>query len=199
MTETQLKYRIAMNETKLTKITCGSFYIIPKEYIGGDQALHIIEIIEDMKKKKALSTDIVEFMINEKIPFSLKPRRMKEVSLKKNISNYFSIKYAQRALDLTDKGYGFIDIGIFAIVYDYASMPDQQRRMVESFLKDLPDDDRTDSIVAIMKLLVDTFHVKTCMDFQYRLVLNPIENLQVWFATKRYNCKAKKNHLLLKI
>lgn len=188
-----------MNETKLTKITCGSFYIIPKEHIGGDQALHIIEIIEDMKKKKALSTDIVEFMIDEKIPFSLKPRRMKEVSLKKNISNYFSIKYAQRALDLTDKGYGYIDIGIFAIVYDYTSMTNQQRKMVESFLKDLPDGNRTDSIVAIMKLLVDTFHVKTCMDFQYRLVLNPIENLQVWFATKRYNRKAKKNHLLLKI
>lgn len=199
MTETQFKYQIAMNDMKLTKITCGSFYIIPKEYIGGDQAIHIVEIIEEIKKKKALSTDIVQFMIDEKIPFSLKPRYMKEVSLKKNIANYFSIRYAQRALDLTDKGYGCIDIGIFAIIYDYTSMTDQQKKIVESFMMDLPDGDRIDSIIAIMQLLVDTFHVNTCMDFQYRLSLNPIENLQVWVATKRYNHKAKQNHLLLKI
>lgn len=199
MTETQLKYRIAMNGDTLTKITCGSFYIIPKEHIGGEQAIHIVELIEDMKKKKALSTDIVEYMINEKIPFSLKPRYMKEVNLKKNIANYFSVRYAQRVLYLTDRGYGCIDVGLFDIIYDHASMTDQQKKIVESFMKDLPDGDRIDTIVAIMQLLVDTFRVSTCMDFQYRLSLNPIENLQVWLATKRYNHKAKQNHLLLKI
>lgn len=199
MTETQFKYQIAMNDMKLTKITCGSFYIIPKEYIGGDQAIHIVEIIEDMKKKKALSTDIVQFMIDEKIPFSLKYRYMKEVSIKKNITNYFSIRYAQRTLNLTDKGYGCIDTGIITIIYDHNSMTDQQKKIVESFMNDMSNGDRIDIIIAIMKLLVDTFHVSTCMDFQYRLSLNPIENLQVWIATKRYNHKAKQNHLLLKI
>lgn len=199
MTETQFKYQIAMNDMKLTKITCGSFYIIPKEYIGGDQAIHIVEIIEDMKKKKALSTDIVQFMIDEKIPFSLKYRYMKEVSIKKNIANYFSIRYAQRTLNLTDKGYSCIDTGIITIIYDHNSMTDQQKKIVESFMNDMSNGDRIDIIIAIMKLLVDTFHVSTCMDFQYRLSLNPIENLQVWIATKRYNHKAKQNHLLLKI
>lgn len=87
MNLTQMKYNICYNNMRICNVAFSCVKIVFNEPLGGDIGAELIELIQKTNEDATNKWDIIQYLEEKKIPYDLKFRYLKSLSLWDNLHN----------------------------------------------------------------------------------------------------------------
>lgn len=87
MNLTQMKYNICYNNMLIHNVAFSCVKIVFNEPLGGDIGAGLIELIQKANEDATNKWDIIQYLEEKKIPYDLKFRYLKNLSLRDNLHN----------------------------------------------------------------------------------------------------------------
>lgn len=198
MNLTQMKYNICYNNMWIREVAFSCVKVVFNEPLGGDIGAELIGLIQKANEDATNKWDIIQYLKEKKIPYDLKFRYLKNLSLRDNLYNRKIAKAAAVLHKYQQNGYANISYLNHNFFFSMDKLSKEQQRKFISMVEDARQrnfegfvdlveyiSNETDSDIRMMYFLDNTF--------------SPIKNLMMLRAIHTFNRQAKKEKKLIRL
>ena len=198
MNLTQMKYNICYNNMRICNLAFGCVKIVFNEPLGGDIGAEVIGLIQKANEDTANKWDIIQYLEEKKIPYDLKFRYLKSLSLWDNLHNKKIAKAAAVLHKYQQNGYTNISYLNHNFFFSMNKLSKEQQKKFVSMVEEARQRD-FDGFVDLVKYISNETGSDIRMVYFWDNSFSPTKNLKMLRAIHKFNCQVKKEKKLIKL
>lgn len=198
MNLTQMKYNICYNNMWIRDVAFNCVKIVFHEPLGGDIGAELIGLIQKANEDATNKWDIIQYLKEKKIPYDLKFRYLKNLSLRDNLYNWKIAKAAAVLHKYQQNGYTNISYLNHNLFFSMDKLSKEQQEKFISMVEEA----RQRNFGGFVDLVE---YVSNETDSDIRMVyfwdnaFSPVKNLMMLRTIHKFNRQAKKEKKLIRL
>lgn len=198
MNLTQMKYNICYNNMRICNVAFSCVKIVFNEPLGGDIGAELIELIQKTNEDATNKWDIIQYLEEKKIPYDLKFRYLKNLSLRDNLYNRKIAKAAAVLHKYQQNGYTNISYLNHNFFFSMNKLSKEQQKKFISMVEEARQRD-FDGFIDLVKYISNETGSDIRMEYFWDNSFFPTKNLKMLRAIHKFNCQAKKEKKLIEL
>ena len=198
MNLTQMKYNICYNNMWIREVAFSCIKVVFNEPLGGDIGAELIGLIQKTNEDATNKWDIIQYLKEKKIPYDLKFRYLKNLSLRDNLYNWKIAKAAAVLHKYQQNGYTNISYLNHNLFFSMDKLSKEQQEKFISMVEEA----RQRNFGGFVDLVE---YVSNETDSDIRMVyfwdnaFSPVKNLMMLRTIHKFNRQAKKEKKLIRL
>lgn len=198
MNLTQMKYNICYNNMWIREVAFSCVKIVFHEPLGGDIGAELIGLIQKANEDATNKWDIIQYLKEKKIPYDLKFRYLKNLSLRDNLYNWKIAKAAAVLHKYQQNSYTNISYLNHNLFFSMDKLSKEQQEKFISMVEEA----RQRNFGGFVDLVE---YVSNETDSDIRMVyfwdnaFSPVKNLMMLRTIHKFNRQAKKEKKLIRL
>ena len=198
MNLTQMKYNICYNNMWIRDVAFNCVKIVFHEPLGGDIGAELIGLIQKTNEDATNKWDIIQYLKEKKIPYDLKFRYLKDLSLRDNLHNRKITKAAVVLHKYQQNGYTNISYLNHNFFFSMDKLSKEQQEKFTSMVKEARQRN-FDGFVDLVKYISIETDSDVRMVYFWDNAFSPIKNLRMRKSIHKFNYEARKEKKLIKL
>lgn len=198
MNLTQMKYNIYYNNMRICNVAFSCVKIVFNEPLGGDIGAELIELIQKANEDTTNKWDTIQYLEEKKIPYDLKFRYLKNLSLQDNLYNRKIAKAAAVLHKYQQNGYTNISYLNHNFFFSMDKLSKEQQEKFTSMVKEARQRN-FDGFVDLVKYISNETGSDVRMVYFWDNAFSPIKNLRMLKSIHKFNYEARKEKKLIKL
>lgn len=198
MNLTQMKYNICYNNMWIRDVAFNCVKIVFHEPLGGDIGAELIGLIQKTNEDATNKWDIIQYLKEKKIPYDLKFRYLKDLSLRDNLHNRKNAKAAAVLHKYQQNGYTNISYLNHNFFFSMDKLSKEQQEKFTSMVKEARQRN-FDGFVDLVKYISNETDSDVRMVYFWNNAFSPIKNLRMRKSIHKFNYEARKEKKLIKL
>lgn len=198
MNMTQMKYNICYNNMRICNVAFGCVKVVFHEPLGGDIGAELIELIQKANEGATNKWDTIQYLEEKKIPYDLKFRYLKNLSLRDNLYNRKIAKAAAVLHKYQQNGYTNISYLNHNFFFSMDKLSKEQQEKFTSMVKEARQRN-FDGFVDLVKYISNETGSDIRMVYFWDNAFSPIKNLRMLKSIHKFNYEARKEKKLIKL
>lgn len=198
MNLTQMKYNICYNNMRICNVAFSCVKIVFNEPLGGDIGAELIELIQKTNEDATNKWDIIQYLEEKKIPYDLKFRYLKSLSLWDNLHNKKIAKAAAVLLKYQQSGYTNISYLNHNFFFSMDKLSKEQQKKFTSMVEEARQRN-FDGFIDLVEYVSNETDSDIRMIYFWDNTFSPIKNLMMLKTIHKFNRQVKKEKKLIKL
>ncbi len=198
MNLTQMKYNICYNNMLIRNVAFSCVKIVFNEPLGGDIGAELIGLIQKANEDATNKWDIIQYLEEKKIPYDLKFRYLKNLSLRGNFYNRKIAKAAAVLHKYQQNGYTNISYLNHSFFFSMDKLSKEQQEKFISMVEEARQRD-FDGFVDLVKYISNETGSDIRMVYFWDNSFSPTKNLKMLRTIHKFNHQVKKERKLIKL
>ena len=198
MNLTQMKYSICYNNMWIREVAFSCIKVVFNEPLGGDIGAELIGLIQKTNEDATNKWDIIQYLKEKKIPYDLKFRYLKDLSLRDNLHNRKIAKAAAVLHKYQQNGYTNISYLNHNFFFSMDKLSKEQQEKFTSMVKEARQRN-FDGFVDLVKYISNETDSDVRMVYFWDNAFSPIKNLRMRKSIHKFNYEARKEKKLIKL
>lgn len=198
MNLTQMKYNICYNNMWIREVAFSCVKIVFHEPLGGDIGAELIGLIQKANEDTTNKWDIIQYLEEKKIPYDLKFRYLKNLSLRGNFYNRKIVKAAAVLHKYQQNGYTNISYLNHSFFFSMDKLSKEQQEKFISMVEEARQRD-FDGFVDLVKYISNETGSDIRMVYFWDNSFSPTKNLKMLRTIHKFNHQVKKERKLIKL
>lgn len=198
MNLTQMKYNICYNNMWIRNVAFSCVKIVFHEPLGGDIGAELIGLIQKANEDTTNKWDIIQYLEEKKIPYDLKFRYLKNLSLRGNFYNRKIAKAAAVLHKYQQNGYTNISYLNHSFFFSMDKLSKEQQEKFISMVEKARQQD-FDGFVDLVKYISNETGSDIRMVYFWDNSFSPTVNLKMLRTIHKFNHQVKKERKLIKL
>lgn len=198
MNLTQMKYNICYNNMLIRNVAFSCVKIVFNEPLGGDIGAELIGLIQKANEDATNKWDIIQYLEEKKIPYDLKFRYLKNLSLRGNFYNRKIAKAAAVLHKYQQNGYTNISYLNHSFFFSMDKLSKEQQEKFISMVEKARQRD-FDGFVDLVKYISNETGSDIRMVYFWDNSFSPTKNLKMLRTIHKFNHQVKKERKLIKL
>lgn len=198
MNLTQMKYNICYNNMLIRNVAFSCVKIVFNEPLGGDIGAELIGLIQKANEDATNKWDIIQYLEEKKIPYDLKFRYLKNLSLRGNFYNRKIAKAAAVLHKYQQNGYTNISYLNHSFFFSMDKLSKEQQEKFISMVDEARQRD-FDGFVDLVKYISNETGSDIRMVYFWDNSFSPTKNLKMLRTIHKFNHQVKKERKLIKL
>ena len=198
MNLTQMKYNICYNNMLIRNLAFSCVKIVFNEPLGGDIGAELIGLIQKANEDATNKWDIIQYLEEKKIPYDLKFRYLKNLSLRGNFYNRKIAKAAAVLHKYQQNGYTNISYLNHSFFFSMDKLSKEQQEKFISMVEEARQRD-FDGFVDLVKYISNETGSDIRMVYFWDNSFSPTKNLKMLRTIHKFNHQVKKERKLIKL
>ena len=198
MNLTQMKYNICYNNMWIRDVAFNCVKVVFHEPLGGDIGAELIGLIQKANEDETNKWDIIRYLKEKKIPYDLKFRYLKDLSLRDNLYNWKIAKAAAVLHKYQQNGYTNISYLNYNLFFSMDKLSKEQQEKFISMVEEARQRN-FDGFVDLVEYISNETGSDIRMVYFLDNTFSPIKNLRMLKSIHKFNYKAKKEKKLIKL
>lgn len=198
MNLTQMKYNICYNNMLIRNVAFSCVKIAFNEPLGGDIGAELIGLIQKANEDATNKWDIIQYLEEKRIPYDLKFRYLKNLSLRDNLYNRRIAKAAAVLHKYQQSGYTNISYLNHNFFFSMDRLSKEQQEKFISMVEEARQRN-FDGFVDLVKYISNETDSDVRMVYFWDNAFSPIRNLRMLKSIHKFNHKARKEKKLIKL
>lgn len=198
MNLTQMKYNICYNNMWIRNVAFSCVKIVFHEPLGGDIGAELIGLIQKANEDTTNKWDIIQYLEEKKIPYDLKFRYLKNLSLRGNFYNRKIAKAAAVLHKYQQNGYTNISYLNHSFFFSMDKLSKEQQEKFISMVEEARQRD-FDGFVDLVKYISNETGSDIRMVYFWDNSFSPTKNLKMLRTIHKFNHQVKKKRKLIKL
>ena len=198
MNLTQMKYNICYNNMLIRNVAFSCVKIVFNEPLGGDIGAELIGLIQKANEDATNKWDIIQYLEEKKIPYDLKFRYLKNLSLRGNFYNRKIAKAAAVLHKYQQNGYTNISYLNHSFFFSMDKLSKEQQEKFISMVEEARQRD-FDGFVDLVKYISNETGSDIRMVYLWDNSFSPTKNLKMLRTIHKFNHQVKKERKLIKL
>lgn len=198
MNLTQMKYNICYNNMWIRNVAFSCVKIVFHEPLGGDIGAELIGLIQKANEDTTNKWDIIQYLEKKKIPYDLKFRYLKNLSLRGNFYNRKIVKAAAVLHKYQQNGYTNISYLNHSFFFSMDKLSKEQQEKFISMVEEARQRD-FDGFVDLVKYISNETGSDIRMVYFWDNSFSPTKNLKMLRTIHKFNHQVKKERKLIKL
>lgn len=195
---TQMKYNICYNNMWIRDMAFSCVKIVFHEPLGGDIGAELIGLVQKANEDAKSKWNIIQYLEEKKIPYDLKFRYLKDLSLRDNLHNRKIAKAAAVLHKYQQSGYTNISYLNHNFFFSMDKLSKEQQEKFISMVEEARQQN-FDGFVDLMKYISNETGSDIRMIYFWDNSFSPTKNLKMLRAIHKFNCQVKKEKKLIKL
>lgn len=198
MNLTQMKYNICYNNMLIRNVAFSCVKIAFNEPLGGDIGAELIRLIQKANEDATNKWDIIQYLEEKRIPYDLKFRYLKNLSLRDNLYNKRITKVAAVLHKYKQNGYTNISYLNHNFFFSMDKLSKEQQEKFISMVEEARQRN-FDGFADLVKYISNETGSDVRMVYFWNDAFPPIKNLRMLKSIHKFNHKARKEKKLIKL
>ncbi len=198
MNLTQMKYNICYNNMLIRNVAFSCVKIAFNEPLGGDIGAELIGLIQKANEDATNKWDIIQYLEEKRIPYDLKFRYLKNLSLRDNLYNKRITKAAAVLHKYQQNGYTNISYLNHNLFFSMDKLSKEQQEKFISMVEEARQRD-FDGFVDLVKYISNETGSDIRMVYFWDNSFSPTKNLKMLRTIHKFNHQVKKEKKLIKL
>lgn len=198
MNLTQMKYNICYNNMRICNVAFGCVKVVFHEPLGGDIGAELIDFIQKANEDATNKWDTIQYLEEKKIPYDLKFRYLKNLSLRDNLYNRKIAKAAAVLHKYQQNGYTNISYLNHNFFFSMDKLSKEQQEKFISMVEEARQRD-FDGFVDLVKYISNETGSDIRMVYFWDNSFSPTKNLKMLRTIHKFNHQVKKERKLIKL
>lgn len=198
MNLTQMKYNICYNNMLIRNVAFSCVKIAFNEPQGGDIGAELIGLIQKANEDATNKWDIIQYLEEKRIPYDLKFRYLKNLSLRDNLYNKRITKAAAVLHKYQQNGYTNISYLNHNLFFSMDKLSKEQQEKFISMVEEARQRD-FDGFVDLVKYILNETGSDIRMVYFWDNSFSPTKNLKMLRTIHKFNHQVKKEKKLIKL
>lgn len=198
MNLTQMKYNICYNNMWIRNVAFSCVKVVFHEPLGGDIGTELIGLIQKANEDTTNKWDIIQYLEEKKIPYDLKFRYLKNLSLRNNFYNRKIAKAAAVLHKYQQSGYTNISYLNHSFFFSMDKLSKEQQEKFISMVEEARQRD-FDGFVDLVKYISNKTGSDIRMVYFWNNSFSPTKNLKMLRTIHKFNHQVKKERKLIKL
>lgn len=198
MNLTQMKYNICYNNMWIREVAFSCIKVVFNEPLGGDIGAELIGLIQKTNEDATNKWDIIQYLKEKKIPYDLKFRYLKDLSLRDNLHNRKIAKAAAVLHKYQQNGYTNISYLNHNFFFSMDKLSKEQQEKFISMVEEARQRD-FDGFVDLVKYISNETGSDIRMVYFWDNSFSPTKNLKMLRTIHKFNHQVKKERKLIKL
>lgn len=198
MNLTQMKYNIFYNNMLIRNVAFSCVKIAFNEPLGGDIGAELIGLIQKANEDATNKWDIIQYLEEKRIPYDLKFRYLKNLSLRDNLYNKRITKAAAVLHKYQQNGYTNISYLNHNLFFSMDKLSKEQQEKFISMVEEARQRD-FDGFVDLVKYISNETGSDIRMVYFWDNSFSPTKNLKMLRTIHKFNHQVKKEKKLIKL
>lgn len=198
MNLTQMKYNICYNNMWIRNVAFGCVKVVFHEPLGGDIGAGLIGLIQKANEDATNKWDIIQYLEKKKIPYNLKFRYLKNLSLRDNFYNRKIVKAAAVLLKYQQSGYTNISYLNHNFLFSMDKLSKEQQEKFTSMVEEARQRN-FDGFIDLVEYVSNETDSDIRMIYFWDNTFSPIKNLMMLKTIHKFNRQVKKEKKLIKL
>ena len=186
MNLTQMKYNICYNNMLIRNVAFSCVKIVFNEPLGGDIGAELIGLIQKANEDATNKWDIIQYLEEKKIPYDLKFRYLKNLSLRGNFYNRKIAKAAAVLHKYQQNGYTNISYLNHSFFFSMDKLSKEQQEKFISMVEEARQRD-FDGFVDLVKYISNETGSDIRMVYFWDNSFSPTKNLKMLRTIHKFN------------
>ena len=195
---TQMKYNICYNNMWIRDMAFSCVKIVFHEPLGGDIGAELIGLVQKANEDAKSKWNIIQYLEEKKIPYDLKFRYLKDLSLRDNLHNRKIAKAAAVLHKYQQSGYTNISYLNHNFFFSMDKLSKEQQEKFISMVEEARQRN-FDGFVDLVKYISNETGSDIRMIYFWDNSFSPTKNLKMLRAIHKFNCQVKKEKKLIKL
>lgn len=195
---TQMKYNICYNNMWIRDVAFSCVKIVFHEPLGEDIGAELIGLIQEANEDATNKWAIIRYLEEKEIPYDLKFRYLKDLSLRDNLHNRKITKAAAVLHKYQQNGYTNISYLNHNFFFSMNKLSKEQQEKFISMVEEAKQRD-FDGFVDLVKYISNETGSDIRMVYFWDNSFSPTKNLKMLRAIHKFNCQVKKEKKLIKL
>jgi len=195
---TQMKYNICYNNMWIRDMAFSCVKIVFHEPLGGDIGAELIGLVQKANEDAKSKWNIIQYLEEKKIPYDLKFRYLKDLSLRDNLHNRKIAKAAAVLHKYQQSGYTNISYLNHNFFFSMDKLSKEQQEKFISMVEEARQQN-FDGFVDLVKYISNETGSDIRMIYFWDNSFSPTKNLKMLRAIHKFNCQVKKEKKLIKL
>lgn len=198
MNLTQMKYNICYNNMLIRNVAFSCVKIAFNEPLGGDIGAELIGLIQKANEDATNKWDIIQYLEEKRIPYDLKFRYLKNLSLRDNLYNKRITKAAAVLHKYQQNGYTNISYLNHNLFFSMDKLSKEQQEKFISMVEEARQRD-FDGFVDLVQYISNETGSDIRMVYFWDNSFSPTKNLKMLRTIHKFNHQVKKEKKLIKL
>lgn len=195
---TQMKYNICYNNMWIRDMAFSCVKIVFHEPLGGDIGAELIGLVQKANEDAKSKWNIIQYLEEKKIPYDLKFRYLKDLSLRDNLHNRKIAKAAAVLHKYQQSGYTNISYLNHNFFFSMDKLSKEQQEKFISMVEEARQQN-FDGFVDLVKYISNETGSDIRMIYFWDNSFSPTKKLKMLRAIHKFNCQVKKEKKLIKL
>lgn len=195
---TQMKYNICYNNMWIRDMAFSCVKVVFHEPLGGDIGAELIGLVQKANEDAKSKWDIIQYLEEKKIPYDLKFRYLKDLSLLDNLHNRKIAKTAAVLHKYQQNGYTNISYLNHNFFFSMNKLSKEQQKKFISMVEEARQRD-FDGFVDLVEYISNETDSDIRMVYFWDNTFSPIKNLMMLKTIHKFNSQVKKEKKLIKL
>lgn len=195
---TQMKYNICYNNMWIRDVAFSCVKIVFHEPLGEDIGAELIGLIQEANEDATNKWDIIRYLEEKEIPYDLKFRYLKDLSLRDNLHNRKITKAAAVLHKYQQNGYTNISYLNHNFFFSMDKLSKEQQEKFISMVEEARQRD-FDGFVDLVKYISNETGSAIRMVYFWDNSFSPTKNLKMLRTIHKFNHQVKKERKLIKL
>lgn len=195
---TQMKYNICYNNMWIRDMAFSCVKIVFHEPLGGDIGAELIGLVQKANEDAKSKWNIIQYLEEKKIPYDLKFRYLKDLSLRDNLHNRKIAKAAAVLLKYQQSGYTNISYLNHNFFFSMDKLSKEQQEKFISMVEEARQRN-FDGFIDLVEYVSNETDSDIRMIYFWDNTFSPIKNLMMLKTIHKSNRQVKKEKKLIKL
>lgn len=195
---TQMKYNICYNNMWIRDMAFSCVKVVFHEPLGGDIGAELIGLVQKANEDAISKWDIIQYLKEKKIPYDLKFRYLKDLSLRDNLHNRKITKAAAVLLKYQQSGYTNISYLNHNFFFSMDKLSKEQQEKFTSMVEEARQRN-FDGFIDLVEYVSNKTDSDIRMIYFWDNTFSPIKNLMMLKTINKFNRQVKKEKKLIKL
>lgn len=193
-----MKYNICYNNMWIRDMAFSCVKVVFHEPLGGDIGAELIGLVQKANEDAKSKWDIIQYLEEKKIPYDLKFRYLKDLSLLDNLHNRKIAKTAAVLHKYQQNGYTNISYLNHNFFFSMNKLSKEQQKKFISMVEEARQRD-FDGFVDLVEYISNETDSDIRMVYFWDNTFSPIKNLMMLKTIHKFNSQVKKEKKLIKL
>ena len=193
-----MKYNICYNNMWIRDMAFSCVKVVFHEPLGGDIGAELIGLVQKANEDAKSKWDIIQYLEEKKIPYDLKFRYLKDLSLLDNLHNRKIAKTAAVLHKYQQNGYTNISYLNHNFFFSMNKLSKEQQKKFISMVEEARQRD-FDGFVDLVEYISNETDSDIRMVYFWDNPFSPIKNLMMLKTIHKFNSQVKKEKKLIKL